>query len=295
MMTEPTVVSTTPSGTELLYALGVEPAAVSHACDHPPAARDRPRLNTSQVDAASSAERDKQADGDVYDVDVDLLRTLAPDLIVTQSVCGVCAVDEELVETHLSELATEPTVLPLRAGDLSGVVDCIHEVAEAVDRPDRGTDVAEDFERQVERLRTKTAAVDARPTVAVLEWLDPLHVGANWVPELVIAAGGAYPMADSGDSSVECSWRDLRRLDPDVLVVAPCSFGVEETLARAEELRSRPGWGDLTAVQNGSVYALDGRLLNRWTPRLAVAAERLARTLQPSLFDGDAPLTPVQG
>jgi iron complex transport system substrate-binding protein len=290
---QPTVVSTTPSGTEILYALGVEPAAVSHACDYPPAVAEQPRINTSRVDAAGSAERDAQADGEVYDVDVALLRDVEPDLIVTQSVCGVCAVDESLVNEHLDDLATDPTVLSLRASDLAGVVDCIHEVGAAVGRPDRAADVAGDFEGRIDALRARTEVADARPSVAVLEWLDPLRGGANWVPELVTAAGGTYPLADSGDRSVDLSWAELRTIDPDVLVVAPCSFDVAETRQRTDKLRERPGWSELQAVQTERVYAFDGRLLNRWTPRLAEAADGLARTLHPNLFDGEPPLTPL--
>jgi len=290
---QPTVVSTTPSGTEILYALDVEPAAVSHACDYPPAVAEQPRINTSRVDAAGSAERDAQADGEVYDVDVDVLRDVEPDLIVTQSVCGVCAVDEQLVNEHLDDLATDPTVLSLRASDLAGVVDCIHEVGAAVGRPDRAADVAGDFEGRVDSLRARTDVVDGRPSVAVLEWLDPLRGGANWVPGLVAAAGGSYPLADPGERSVDLSWPALRTLDPDVLVVAPCSFDVAETREQIGELRERPGWSALQAVQAEQVYALDGRLLNRWTPRLAEAADRLARTLHPTLFDGEQPLTPL--
>lgn len=289
----PTVVSTTPSGTEILYALGVEPAAVSHACDHPPAAADRPRINTSRVDATASGDRDAQADGTVYDVDVDLLRAIEPELVVTQSVCGVCAVDAELVDAHLDDVSTEPTVLPLQARDCTDIVDCIYEVGDAVDRPGRAADVAGHFESRLDSFRARTADVDDRPDVVVLEWLDPLRVGANWVPELVAAAGAAYPLADPGQRSVEFSWGELRELDPDVLVVAPCSFDVEETLARADELRGRPGWTELQAVQSGRVYALDGGLLNRWTPRVAAATERLARTVHPDLFGGDPPLTPL--
>lgn len=289
----PTVVSTTPSGTEILYALGVEPAAVSHACDYPPAVADKPRLNTSRIDATDSADRDTQATGDVYDVDVALLCNLEPDLIVTQSVCGVCAVDEQLVRRHLDDLSTEPTVLPLRASSVDDVVECIHEVGAAVGRPERAADVAGHFEGKIDGLRARTEPIDDRPDVAVIEWLDPLHGSANWVPELVTAAGGTYPFAAPGQRSVDLAWPDLRSLDPDVIVVSPCSFDVDETRAELSTLRERPHWTDLRAVRDGEVYALDGRLLNRWTPRLAEAADRLSRTLHPRLFADDGQLTPL--
>jgi iron complex transport system substrate-binding protein len=288
---EPTVVSTSPSGTEILFALGIEPAAVSHACDWPPRAAELPRIDSSSVDAERSRRRDEQASGDVYDIDVGLLRELAPDLIVTQSVCGVCAVDEELIESHTGNLSTTPRILPLSADDLSGVVDCIHEVGAAVGRPDRAESVADRFEARVDRISERTAAVTGEPSVVVLEWMDPLHVAANWVPELVSAAGGRYPLAGAGQRSLKLRWDALRDIDPAVLVVAPCSFGPERTIRQIDELQARPGWEVLRAVESGRAYALDGRALSRWTPRLGDALERLAGLLHPALFDGapDAP------
>jgi len=289
---EPTVVSTTPSGTEILFELGIEPAAVSHACHWPPRATELPRIDNSSVDADRSRRRDEQATGDVYDVDVGLLREIGPDLIVTQSVCGVCAVDEELIETHLSDLPTTPGVCPLSADDLGDVAGCIREVGAAVGRTERAESVVDRFETQIDRVSERTAAATREPRVVVLEWMDPLHAAANWVPELVSAAGGRYPLAEAGQRSRELSWEELRDVDPAVLVVAPCSFGAERTLTQSDELRSRPGWEGLRAVENGRVYAFDGRLLSRWTPRLGDALERLARVLHPALFDGepDAPL-----
>ncbi|MEF8886808.1 MAG: ABC transporter substrate-binding protein [Haloarculaceae archaeon] len=289
----PTVVSTTPSGTEILFELGVEPAAVSHACDWPPRAADLPAVDSSRVDADRSRERDEQATGDIYDVDVGLLREVAPDLVVTQSVCGVCAVDEQLVETHLSELQPTPECLPLSASDLAGVAGCIHEVGAAVGRPERAETVVDRLETRVDRLDERTATVARRPSVVVLEWMDPLHVAANWVPELVQSAGGRYRLADAGERSRQVDWEEIRVADPDVLVVAPCSSGPEWTRERRDELRARPGWEDLRAVETGQVYAFDGQLLSRWTPRLGDALEGLASVLHPGLVDRDSDVQPL--
>jgi iron complex transport system substrate-binding protein len=288
-----TVVSTTPSGTEILFELGVEPAAVSHACDWPPRAAELPSVDRSRVDADRSRQRDEQAAGDVYDVDVGLLRDLAPDLVVTQSVCGVCAVDEQLVETHLDDLPTTPQVLPLSAADLEGVAGCIREVGRAVGRTDRAEGIVDRLESRVEQVGERTAAVTHRPSVVVLEWMDPIHAAANWVPELVSAAGGRYPLAETGQRSRELAWQEVRAVDPEVLVVAPCSASPEWARERRDELRSRPGWDDLRAVAEGRVYALDGRLLSRWTPRLADALDRLAGMFHPALADGTAEVRPL--
>ncbi len=290
---DPTVVSTTPSGTEILFELGVEPAAVSHACDWPPRAAELPSVDRSRVDADRSEQRDRQAAGDVYDVDVGLLRELAPDLIVTQSVCGVCAVDEQLVETHLDALPTTPKVLALSAADLAGVAECIREVGAAVGRPDRAEALVDRLETEVGRTDDRTATVTHRPSVVVLEWMDPLHVATNWVPELVSAAGGRYPLGEAGQRSREVAWETVRTVDPEILVAAPCSSGPEWTRQRRDELRSRPGWEDLRAVETGRVYPLDGRLLSRWTPRLGGVTERLAGLVHPDLVDGDPEVRPL--
>lgn len=282
----PRVVSTSPSGTEILACLGVEPVAVSHACDFPPGVTDLPRINTSRVDADGSADRDSQATGDVYDVDVETLRAVEPEIILSQSVCGVCAVDEALVERHLDDLAVEPDVVGLQASSLGGVYDCIHEVGRVVGREERADELVGEMLDCVDTVRQVTSGADERPSVAVLEWLDPIHVAANWVPELVDAAGGDYPLADPGERSTEPGWDAIRDVDPDVIVIAPCSFDEAATRANREELTGRPGWDDLTAVQEDQVFVLDGQVLNRWTPRLAGELEVLASILHPDLFEG---------
>lgn len=271
----PTVVSTTPSGTEICYALGVEPAAVSHQCDFPPAARDRPTLTDSDG-----------AGGD-YAVDVDLLRELAPDVIVTQTVCGVCAVDETLVRTELGDLDVEPTIVALDASDLASVYECVRQVGAALDRPERAESVVAQLQDCVSQIGTITANASDRPSVLVLEWLDPLRSAGNWVPELVEAAGGTTPFSEPGERSRELSWDDVRGADPDVIVVAPCSLDEDTASERAEMLTSKPGWQELTAVRTGRVFALDGSVLSRWTPRLGGELERLAGICHPTVVDGD--------
>lgn len=280
------VVSTSPSGTEILYALGVEPVAVSHRCDHPPAVREKPRIDASVLTGGDSADRHRQvreaAAGDgVYDVDAETLRAVEPDLIVTQSVCGVCAVDESLVDAVLADLDVDPAVLGLDASTLEDCFECVRAVGEATDTEERAGSL-------VGELRDRLAAVEdtvagrPRPRVAVVEWMDPIHLAANWVPELVEVAGGEYGLVEPGEGSAETAWRRVVEYDPEVLVVAPCGVTAEATRTRIDELAGRDGWGDLSAVREGRVYAMDGSAyLNRWTPRLVDAAERLAAVLHP--------------
>lgn len=282
------VVSTTPSGTEILYALGVEPVAVSHACDYPPAVEGTPRLDASRIGDGTSRDRHRQvkaAGGHVYDIDAQRLREAEPDVIVTQDVCGVCAVDETTVGEVLSGLGLEPTVVGLNARRLADVFDCIRTVGAATNRDDRANALVANLRGRLERIAAGTAKAGDRPRVAVFEWMDPVHVAANWVPELVELVGGDYGLADPGERSATTPWEAVVSYAPDVVIIAPCSYSVERTTARIAELASHPGWDDLPAVGNGHVYALDGSsYLTRWSPRLVDATERLATVIHPTVF-----------
>ena len=285
------IVSTSPSSTEILYALGVEPVAVSHACDYPAAARDLPTIDVSKVDAEASADRHEQvraatADGHVYRMDAGTIDAVDPDLIVTQGVCGVCAVDDVLVDETLAELDADPDVLALRARRLEDVFDCIRQVGEAVDRPERADELVADLRSRLADVARRVPD-EPRPRTAVLEWMDPIRPAGNWVPDVVERAGGDYGLVESGERSRAVEWEAIREFDPEALVVAPCGFDAERTLDRLHELRDRPGWDDLAAVRDDRVVVLDGSAyLTRWTPRLVDATERLAAVLHPGQVEG---------
>lgn len=287
------VVSTSPSGTEICCALGVDPVAVSHACDHPPRVTELPSIDFSRVRGESSAERHDRvrtvsAEGTVYRLDVGTLRDAEPDLILSQEVCGVCAVDTTLVDEVLEDLDTDPDVVGLHANRLEDLFSCIERVGEAVGREQRAAELNDELRGRLAGIEARTEGLD-RPRVAILEWLDPPIAAGNWVPELVELAGGEYGLADPGDRTVEVDWDELRGYDPAVLVAAPCGFDVEATLARSGELTDREGWEGLSAVRNGRAYAMDGAsYLNRWSPRLVDAAERLAACAHPEEF-GEPP------
>lgn len=283
------VVSTSPSSTEILCELGVEPVAVSHACDYPPSVADLPSIDVSKVDADASADRHEQvraatAGGHLYRMDVDALDAADPDLIVTQGVCGVCAVDEVLVDETLADLEADPDVLALRARTLADVLECVHDVGEAT-----GTEAHADA--VVSALRDRLAELERRvpdeprPRTAAFEWMDPVRAAGSWVPELVETAGGSYGLSDPGERSTPVEWEAVLEYDPEVLVVAPCGYDAARTRERFHELADRPGWDGLAAVREGRVFVLDGgAYLTRWTPRLVDAAERLAALCHPGAF-----------
>lgn len=283
------VISTSPSSTEILYALGIEPVAVSHACDYPPRATERPTIDVSKIDAEASADRHEQvrqatADGHLYRMDAETIDSVNADLVVTQGVCGVCAVDEVLVDETLETLETDPDVLALQAETLDDVLQCIRDVGAVTDTRDRAAELVESLEDRLTRVESQVPT-RSRPRTVVLEWLDPLRPAANWVPETVGTAGGEYGLAAPGERSETVQWERILDYDPERLVIAPCGFDIERTRRRLDELTDRPDWDTLTAVSEGHVYGLDGSsYLNRWTPRLVDAVEHLARICHQETF-----------
>jgi len=285
------VVSLLPSATEIVYALGVEPVGVSHECDHPPAAADLPAVNSSRVDPhATSAEINEQVaaaeeEGGVYEIDRDTLERLDPDLVLTQGVCDVCAVDTVLVREAVEELGLDARVLTTDPHSLDDVLGDIERAGAALDREEPAADLVADLRSRVERVRSLAAATDDRPRVAVLDWLDPVMVAGHWVPEMVEVAGGRPPN-DPADRSRPHEWREIRAFDPEVLVAAPCGFDLSRMAANVTDLTERPGWNDISAVQSNRVHAMDGHhYVNRPGPRLVDTLEHLAALLHPEAFD----------
>ncbi|WP_254861642.1 ABC transporter substrate-binding protein [Halovivax gelatinilyticus] len=288
------VVTTLPSATELVCALGIEPVGVSHECDYPPRVEDYPRVTRSTIDASgTSAEIDEQvldaqAHGGVYDVDVEALDRLDPDVVITQDVCDVCAVDERVVAAAVDEIDADPALVPIDAHRIGEVLDDLERLGDLLDRPDRAASVRADLESRLDAVRDAAPEPDERPRVVVFDWTDPVMVAAHWVPELVEIAGGRYELAEAGTDARPRQWEEIVDYDPEVAIVAPCGFDLAQTAANLSDLTDREGWDELTAVETGQVYAIDGHhYLNRPGPRLVDAAERLARVIHPDRF-GDA-------
>jgi iron complex transport system substrate-binding protein len=286
------VVTLLPSATEIVYALGVEPVGVSHECDHPPAAREKPSVNRSRVDpTASSDEINEQvaaaeeSDG-VYAIDRETLAELDPDLIVTQGVCDVCAVDHVIVAEAVEELGLDADVLTLDVHSLDDLFESVHRVGAAVGRDERATDLVADLRERVAAVETTAARAETTPRVAVLDWLDPVMVAGHWIPEMIETAGGTYGMEKPGAHSRPREWEEVREYDPEVLVAAPCGFDVAQTRENLADLTGRPGFEALTAVRDRRAYVMDGHhYVNRSGPRLVDTLEFLAALCQPDLFE----------
>ena len=285
------VVTTLPSATEAVFALGVEPVATSHECEFPPAAADLPAVERSRVDpSADSADIHEQvgeaAAGDgVYEIDETALRAADPDLIVAQGVCDVCAVDSVRIREAVADLGLDCEVLTTDPHVLTDVFEDLERLGEALGREAEAERLVADLRERVEAVERAVAGLD-RPRTTVLDWLDPVMVSGHWVPDLVERAGGDHGMAAPGERSTTREWAAVRAYDPEVLVAAPCGFGLERAATEAAGLADRPGYADLAAVRDDRVHAVDGdALVNRPGPRLVDTLEAFAGLLHPEAVD----------
>jgi iron complex transport system substrate-binding protein len=286
------VVSLLPSATEIVAALGIEPVGVSHECDHPSWVADKPAVNRSRVDAeASSGEIDKQVlaaeeSGGVYDIDLDTLERLDPDLVVSQGICDVCAVDAVAVREAVKQLGLDCEVLTTDPHSIEDVFDDIHRIGAATGTEDRAADLVADRRERVGAVERTARLTDECPRVAVLDWTDPVMAAGHWIPEMVAMAGGSYGLTDRGAASRPVEWSTIREYDPEILVVAPCGFDLAQTTENLADLTARDGWEELTAVEEGRAYAIDGhQYLNRPGPRLVESLEHLAGVIHPDAFE----------
>jgi iron complex transport system substrate-binding protein len=290
------VASLLPSLTELVYALGAGEQLVgrSHECDHPPQVAALPVLTEAQLDPAGTSRaiddrvRSLVRDGlSIYRVDPAALRAVAPDLILTQDHCEVCAASLADVERALAgSIGAAPRVVSVSPGSLAEVWQSFREVARALGRTAAGEALLAGLTDRVTEIGERAAALGSRPRVACIEWLDPLMSAGNWVPELVALAGGEAVLATAGAHSPWLDWADLETSDPDILVAIPCGFDLTRTRAELPALMQRPGFAELRAVQNGRCFAADGNaFFNRPGPRLLGSLEILAELIHPEHFD----------
>jgi iron complex transport system substrate-binding protein len=276
-------------------ALGFERELVgrSHECDYPPSVARLPSLTEPKFrPEGSSVEIDRAVKTivreslSVYRVDADRLKVLRPDVIVTQSQCEVCAVSEDEVARAVDDwVGTRPRIVSLAPVALAGVLGDVERVGAALGAPARGRELSERLRGRIEAIAARGRAADVKPTVACIEWLEPLMAAGNWMPELVEMAGGVNLFGEAGKHSPWMTFDELARNDPDVIFIAPCGFGIERTLADLPALTRHPGWNDLKAVRARKVIVADGnQYFNRPGPRIVESLEILAEALGPGRF-----------
>jgi iron complex transport system substrate-binding protein len=290
----PRVVSLIASATETVCGLGGEGWLVgrSHECDYPPSIQSLPVLTRPRFDVRGTSgvidQRVKAllaAGEPIYEVDGGLLRDLKPDVILTQSQCVVCAVSETDLARALGDM-TGPTTLSLLVQSLGDLWASIGAVATALGVERRGRDYIRGLQHRVADLAETANALKSKPSVACLEWLDPLMAAGNWVPELVEFAGGLDLFGVAGKHSPPLAYDDLLEGDPDVIIGMPCGYDLPRTRSDMVNLARDPRVSDLKAVRGWRCYATDGnQFFNRPGPRLVESAEILAEILHPEHFD----------
>ncbi len=293
------IVSLIPSATEIACALGFADSLVarSHECDFPVGVELLPVLTQPQLDSSASGknidDRVKQLvqDGSsVYRVDAEQLRSLEPTAILTQDQCEVCAASLRDIESALADwIGTAPKVVSLNPKTLADVWMDIERVAASLGADEVGKRVTHELTERVTDIAERALRIRSRPRVACIEWIDPLMGAGNWIPELVVLAGGQPLFGKVGEHSEWLEWEDLRAADPEIIVLLPCGFSIERTRAEMAPLIAQSGWSNLSAVRTQRVYVTDGnQYFNRPGPRLVESLEILAQVIHPDHFSPSA-------
>ena len=291
----PRIVSLIASSTEIVCRLGFGNHLVgrSHECDYPEYVRSLPvctevkfRTDGTSYDIDQRVKAILQESLSVYRVKAEVLNALRPDLIITQTQCEVCAVSLKDVEEAVCQLVdTRPEIVSLEPNDLNDVWADIRKVAAAVGAPERGEALVAELQDRIQAIASQAKVITWRPTVACIEWVDPLMAAGNWIPELVDAAGGLNLFGEKGKHSPWLSWDHLVELNPDILLIFPCGYTIERALQDLPILKQKPGWHQLRAVRNGRVFVCDGnQYFNRPGPRLVESLEILAEIFHPDRF-----------
>ena len=288
------ICSLLPSATEIVCALGAasDLVGVTHECDYPPEAAGFPKITRSNIPSGlssraidSAVTESLNSAGSLYELDLELLQTLCPDLILTQRLCDVCAVSYDRVQEAVRALPSGPRVLNLEPHSLEEILENIRTVGRAIGRGAAAEEVIGSLRRRIARISARTANLPVRPRTLCLEWVDPPFCGGHWMKELVDLAGGRDDLAKLHRPSCRIEWDQVREFAPEVLVLTCCGFPLERCRAEAALLATFEGAADLPAARSGRVYATDGSaFFARPGPRIVEGLEILAHLIHPGLF-----------
>jgi iron complex transport system substrate-binding protein len=294
------IVSFLPSATEMACALGLQEqlVGITHECDYPASIRNKPVVVRSAIspDTMTQAEIDRTVSEllrngqSIYQVDEKLLQELAPDLILTQDLCQVCAPSGNEVSQALHALPREPQILWLTPKSLRQIADNLSAIGEATGRLEKAEELIASGRAILDEIAKKAAQASSRPRVFCMEWLDPIYCTGHWVPEMVRIAGGVDELGREGTESVRLPWEDILAWKPEILLIMPCGYHLEQVIELAPKLCAREGWGELPAVQKGRVYAVDASsYFARPGPRVIEGIQLLAHLIHPDLFPWTGP------
>lgn len=287
------IVSLLPSATEIVCLLGLENrlVGVSHACDFPHSIQGLPKVTRTRLSGTGDSQQIHEqvrelsgADAGLYELDREALAALQPDLIITQSLCSVCAVSEQEVLKLASELPRQPDVVRLNPMTLEEVFGCVRQVGRATGVEANAEAAVADLQARIAAVTDRSQTITERPSVLLLEWIAPPFCAGHWNPEIVKLAGGDEVLGQIGAPSRELQWSEVLDANPDVMMIACCGFSIDRTLDDLPKLVSYPGFARLKCIGNGQVYLADGsQFFNRPGPRLVDSLELLAHALHPEL------------
>ena len=290
------IVSLIASATEIVCALGFEDQLVgrSHECDFPTTVKRLPVCTSPKFEVEGlSYEIDQRVKAilqeslSVYRVDASLLERLQPTHIITQSQCEVCAVSFKDVEEAVCQFtSSRPAIVSLEPNSLADVWTDIRRTGEALGAEARAEKVIADLQHRMNALAAKAQTAETHPTVAYIEWIEPLMAGGNWMPELVEMAGGVNLFGQAGKHSPWMNWEELAGKDPDIIFISPCGFDIKRTIEETHLLTGKAEWKNLKAVRGNRVVVADGnQYFNRPGPHLVESLEILAEIIHPHLFN----------
>jgi len=295
-MTELRLISFLPSATEMVFALGLGErlVGVSNECDFPAAAKTKPvvvkpvlpleKMSLCEIDAAV-AERIGSGQ-DLYQVDERLLEQLAPTHILTQALCQVCAPSGNEITRALAALPVQPQILCFTPHSIAEIFNDLRELGAITGHLTQAEELKAAAHARLRNVIELTKKAPRRPRVLCLEWIDPYYCCGHWVPEMVELAGGENALGRKGADSVRISWTDIAALSPEILIVSPCGFGVEEAAQQAKQLLQQPGWNDLPAALNDRALAVNANAyFARPGPRVVDGVEMLAHLIHRELWD----------
>ncbi|MBI3502678.1 MAG: cobalamin-binding protein [Bacteroidetes bacterium] len=294
MEKEMRIISLLPSGTEIIYALGLGNYLVgrSHECDYPKEVQQLPICSQPKYRSdGNSAEINKavktilELSLSIYKVDVEKIKALKPTHILTQSQCEVCAVSTDELQEALNEYLKDSSIkiIDSNPSTLEKVLKNIQEVANATGIPERGKSLVNQMNNSFKKIHTKTKNLSNKPTVADIEWIEPILVGGHWMMELIEMAGGTNCFPDEKKRWLK--FENIIEKNPDKIFIAPCGFSIQRTLQEMYFLENRSEWNTLKAVRNMEIYVCDGNnYFNRPGPRLVESLEILAEIFHPEIF-----------
>jgi iron complex transport system substrate-binding protein len=271
---------------------------ITHECDYPPEVQGKTVVvrNVLPIETMSQLEIDeavaqRMRDGlSLYQVDEKLLRELAPDLILTQNLCQVCAPSGNEVAQVLKILPQQPEILWLTPKSLDEIFANVSELGAATGREREAEQLITAGRARLEKISTVTRQLSKHPRVFCMEWLDPVYCSGHWMPEMVAIAGGVDGLGQSGADSIRIPWDDVVNWAPDVLIITPCGFNLDKVIEQTPPLLNYPGWTELPAVRNGRVYAVDANsYFARPSLRVVEGTELLAHLIHPDLFVWQGP------